>query len=50
MAAGRRLVPSPPEPQLAHLFEIYGKIFGLSQWAGGHRWVAWEGSEEELGL
>lgn len=49
MAAGKRLVPSSPEPLLAHLFEIYGEIFGLSQWSGGHRWVALEGSAGELG-
>lgn len=49
-AAGRGLVPPPPEPLLSHVFEIYGKIFGLSQWAGGHRWVAWESSEEKPGL
>lgn len=34
MAAGTVLDPSPPEPLLTHLFEIYGKIFGLSQSAG----------------
>lgn len=50
MAAGKGLVPSPPEPLLARLFEIYGKIFGLSQWSGGHRWVALEGSVEQLGV
>lgn len=38
MAAGRGLVPSPPELLRAHLFEIYGKIFGLSERAAGHRW------------
>lgn len=42
------LLPSPPEPLLAHLFEIYGKIFGLSLWAGGHRCVAWDSGVEEL--
>lgn len=40
-------LPSPPEPLFAHLFEIYGKIFGLSQWAGGHRCVAWDGGVED---
>lgn len=41
------LLPFPPEPLFAHLFEIYGKIFGLSQWAGGHRCVVWDGGVEE---
>lgn len=33
-------------PLLTHIFEIYGEIFGQSQWGEGHRWVAWEGSEK----
>lgn len=43
MAAGRGLVPSPPEPLLAHLFEIYGKIFWTEPVSRGAQ-VAWEGS------